>query len=79
MTAVEENLWEPNLTYPDTTADPMLTVDFLGDRAEIFDARKPDKLIADWFTAGLPLKLALGQYGKPKPLWKLCICREISP
>lgn len=47
MTAVEENLWELNLTYPDTTADLMLTVDFLGDRAEIFDARKPDKLIAD--------------------------------
>lgn len=79
VTAVEENLWEPNLTYPDTTAAPMLTVDFLGDRAEIFDARKPDKLIADRFTAGLPLNLALGQYGKPKSLWKLCICREISP
>ena len=79
VTAVEENLWELNLTYPDTTAAPMLTVDFLGDRAEIFDARKPDKLIADWFTAGLPLKFALGQYGKPKSLWKLCICREISP
>lgn len=79
VTAVEENLWEPNLTYPDTTAAPMLTVDFLGDRAEIFDAQKPDKLIADRFTAGLPLKLALGQYGKPKSLWKLCICLEISP
>ncbi len=79
VTAVEENLWGLNLTYPDTTADPMLTVDFLGDRAEIFDAQKPDKLIADRFTAGLPLKLALGQYGKPKSLWKLCICLEISP
>lgn len=30
VTAVEENLWELNLTYPDTTADPMLTVDFWG-------------------------------------------------
>lgn len=47
VTAVGKNLWKLNLTYPDTTADPMLTVDFLGDRAEIFDARKPDKLIAD--------------------------------
>lgn len=30
VTAVEENLWELNLTYPDTTAAPMLTVDFWG-------------------------------------------------
>mgnify|MGYP004659329817 FL=1 len=47
VTAVGKNLWKLNLTYPDTTADLMLTVDFWGDRAEIFDARKPDKLIAD--------------------------------
>lgn len=68
VTAVGENLWELNLTYPDTTAEPMLTVNFLGDRAEIFDARKPDRLIADWFTSGLPLRLALEQYGKPESL-----------
>ena len=68
VTEIGENLWKLDLTYPDTPADPMLTVDFLGDRAEVFDARNPDRLIADQFTTGLPFRLALKQYGEPESL-----------
>lgn len=46
----------------------MLSIDYLGDRVEIFDNRDPEKLIADWFTTGLPLKLSLSQFGKPDSL-----------
>ena len=68
VTAEGDNLWRLDLTYPESDTEPMLTVDYLGDRAEIYDARKSGKLIADWFTTGLPLKLSLEQYRKPRTL-----------
>lgn len=68
VTEKGDNTYSIDITYPDTDAEPMLTLDYLGDRADVFDARCPDKLIADWFTFGMPFKISLNQYSRPNSL-----------
>ena len=57
-----------DLSYPKDDAEPIVTLDYRGDRVEIYDARDPRRLIADWFTNGLPLRLNMMQYGCPSAL-----------
>ena len=68
ISPVSENLWRVDLTYPESDAEPILQIDYIGDRLEVYDASAPDVLIADWFTTGLPLRLSAEQFGKPKSL-----------
>ena len=56
------------LSYPDTDSEPMLKIEYLGDRIEVFDEKNPNKIVADWFTTGLPFKLSLAALGCPNAL-----------
>lgn len=63
------DVWRVDVSYPDSDAEPMLELDFAGDRVEIFDDAACGHLIADWFAMGLPLRLALDAYRRPERLF----------
>ena len=63
------DFWRVDVSYPDSDAEPMLELDFAGDRVEIFDDAACGHLIADWFAMGLPLRLALDAYRRPERLF----------
>lgn len=56
------------LSYPDTDAEPMLNIDFAGDRFCVYDAGNPEHIFADRFATGLPDVLSLDALGKPTEL-----------
>ena len=69
VTEIDAHTFRLDVEYPsDTDAEPMLTVDFAGDSASVYDASRPEKLISDWFACGLPYKLSLNQFDRPKSL-----------
>lgn len=74
---LSEDTGRIDLTYPTAPsfpagcigAEPILTLNYTGDRIEIYDDPACTHLVADWFTNGLPLKLSLGQLNYPKTLY----------
>lgn len=68
VTKEEPGVYRIALQYPASDAEPMLAVEYTGDRVEIYDAKDPGHLIADWFTTGLPLRLSLNALGRPDEL-----------
>lgn len=47
------------------TADVFLTIEYAGDRAELF---REDRLVADWFTTGLDWRISLKRLNYPEQL-----------
>ncbi len=63
--------YEVKISYPAdaSAAEYLLSVDYLGDRAEVYDCAGSDrKLLDDWFTTGKEWHIALRRFGNPTSL-----------
>ena len=79
VTAVEENLWELNLTYPDTTAAPMLTVDFWGIARKFSTHGNRTSSLRTGSPPDFRSNSHWGSMGSRNRHGSYAFCREISP
>ncbi len=61
---LNNNEYELQIDYHGETQDCILTADYIGDKAELYDKG----LISDWFTTGLPYQISLARYNFPTML-----------